>query len=142
MASAKVAIRLSIVVVVIVFSLCSLLSLVRVLYQAVGVLSIPIGENSRISGKYFTLQEAVGSCPSEHSTPSLWSDTLGTGDAVADVSDEASGCHCCFLCMLPLYLYYRHNASPVCTSNGNFPKVSLSRCHERTYDLRGPPRCT
>ena len=52
-----------------------------------------------------TLQEPVGSCPSEHSTPSRGSDTLGAGDAVADVSDEASGGHCCsFVCSHSTYI--------------------------------------
>jgi hypothetical protein len=90
MASAKAAIRLSIVVVVIVFSLCSLLSLVRVLYQVIGILS--------------SLQEPVGSCPSEHSTPSCRSDTIGAGDTVANVIGEASDSHCCSF-VYPHYTY-------------------------------------
>ena len=38
-------------------------------------------------------QVAVGSCPSEHATPPCRSDTLGAGEAVADVSDESCRCH-------------------------------------------------
>ena len=84
-----------------------LLFLMSVLYQVVGVLSTPIGENSRISGKYSTLQEAVGARPSEHATPPCRGDTLGAGDAVADVSDETSGGHvlpCCFVCSHYIYI--------------------------------------
>ena len=54
---------------------------------------------------YSRLDVTVGSCPSEHSTPSLWSDTIGAGDAVADVVDEASGSHCCsFVCSHYTYI--------------------------------------
>jgi hypothetical protein len=77
-----------------------------VLYQAVGVLSIPIGENSRVSGKYSTLQESVGPCPSEHPTPSYKGDTLGACGAVTDVVGEASDCHvvCSFVCYHYTYI--------------------------------------
>ena len=63
------------------------------LYHNEPVLSSPIGENSRTSGKYSTLQEAVGARPSEHATPPCRGDTLGAGGAVADVTDEACCCH-------------------------------------------------
>jgi hypothetical protein len=65
-----------------------LLFLMSVLYQAVGILS--------------SLQEPVGSCPSEHSTPSCRGDTLGACDTVADVVGEASDGHC--VCLVALYV--------------------------------------
>ena len=39
------------------------------------------------------LQVAVGACPLEHATPSLWGDTRGASGAVSDVVGEAGGCH-------------------------------------------------
>ena len=64
----------------------SLLFLMSVLYQIRFWLS--------------TLQEPVGSRPSEHSTPSRGSDTLGASGAVADVVGEASDGHCVSLVAL------------------------------------------
>ena len=71
-----------------------------------------------------SLQEPVGSCPSEHPTPSCRGDTLGAGDAVADVVGEASDGHCValLLCMTPLYYTYRHNASPFVRYSGIISK--------------------
>ena len=70
-----------------------------------------------------TLQEPVGSRPSEHSTPSRGSDTLGASGAVADVVGEASDGHCVALFLIsPLYLYYRHNASPFVRYSGIISK--------------------
>ena len=69
----------------------SLLFLMSVLYQIRFWLS--------------TLQEPVGSRPSEHSTPSRGSDTLGASGAVADVVGEASDGHCCsFVCSHYTYI--------------------------------------
>jgi len=65
-----------------------LLFLIVVLYQVGGILS--------------TLQEPVGSCPSEHSTPSCRGDAIGACDAVADVVGEASDGHC--VCLVALYI--------------------------------------
>ena len=62
---------------------------------------------------FLRLDVTVGSCPSEHSTPPCRGDTLWASGAVADVVGEASDGHCCFLCMLPLYLYYRHKSMPI-----------------------------
>ncbi len=61
--------------------------LISVLYHAVDILS--------------SLQEPVGSCPSDHSTPSCRSDTIGACDAVANVIGEASDSHC--VCLVALY---------------------------------------
>ena len=99
-----------------------------VLYQVGGVLSTPIGENSRIAGKYSALQEPVGSCPSEHSTPPCRGDTLGASGAVADVVGEASDGHCValLLCMLPLYIYYRHKSSPAVRYSETLSKYSAA----------------
>ena len=54
-----------------------------------------------------SLQEPVGSCPSEHSTPPCRGDTLGASGAVADVVGEASDGHCVSLVALyiPIILY-------------------------------------
>jgi hypothetical protein len=76
-----------------------------------------------------TLQEPVGSRPSEHSTPSRWSDTIGAGDAVADVSDEASSSHCVCLVALydPIILYLSAKVNPNLHSKSYFVKVVISR---------------
>ena len=47
-----------------------------------------------------TLQEPVGSCPSEHSLPSCGSDARGASGAVSDVVGEACDCHCVALVVL------------------------------------------
>jgi len=78
-------------ILIIPFSLVLFLFLMSVLYQIRFWLS--------------TLQEPVGSRPSEHSTPSRGSDTLGASGAVADVVGEASDGHCCsFVCSHYTYI--------------------------------------
>ena len=54
-----------------------------------------------------TLQEPVGSRPSEHSLPSCGSDARGASGAVADVVGEACDCHCVALVVLYVshYIY-------------------------------------
>ena len=72
---------------------------------------------------FLRLDVAVGSCPSEHSTPSRWSDTLGAGDAVSDVVGEASNGHCVALfLMLLLYYYYRQKSTLTATFSQIFSK--------------------
>ena len=88
-------------------SLLLLLFVMLVLYQVYRQLSRLIMNNSRISGKYSTLQKTVCSCPSEHSLPSCRGDTRGAGGAVSDVVGEACCCHVCIVSSSCLFVKCR-----------------------------------